>query len=226
MLNETMTEIAAKKPNQAISVAILEDDGDVREHIVQTLKRSDFVVAAQAGTLSEAQLFYETSFDVALLDLALPDGTSFELIENLATRNGKTVIVLSALNNAKSVLDAFARGASGYVLKTAQGFELSEAIGFALRGEPPVSPAIARYLLTNLAPARSPLDRFRKQKRLSSREKQVLVEAAAGMTRKEIARKLGLSPYTVAEYLSNIYKKYDVNNKSAAVAAAYDHRDL
>lgn len=207
-------------------VAVLEDQDIVRKHVVATLQASGLEVVAQARNLAEAEEFLRLDFDVALFDLALPDGTSFDLISRISAQTNAVVLVLSALDDAKSVMDALASGATGYVLKSAQGFEIGSAIEFARQGETPISPAIARFLLTQMKPLRSPLDHLGREQKLSKREREVLREVANGLTRKEIARKYGLSPYTIAEYLANIYKKYQVNNKSAAVAQGLARRDI
>ena len=206
-------------------VGVLEDDPVLASVVVSKLQNADYQVDLVAGNLKEGEQLFLSPPDVALMDLALPDGDAFDLIARLTAETDTTILVLSALDDAKSVLKAFHCGAAGYVLKDAQGFEIVDAISHALRGDPPVSPAIARYLLQSFKPV-SPLRRLRREQFLSKREREVLVCVANGQTRKEVARQLNISPYTVAEYLSNIYRKYKVSNKSAAVARAIENRDI
>ena len=210
-----------------VRVVIIEDETDLRALIERELLTVEiFQVVGAAGTLSDASSLLETEFDLALVDLALADGESFDLIRTISSNAGRKVLVLSAMDDARSVLDAFSYGASGYVLKSAPGFEIAEAALTTLDGGVVISPAIARFLLHSLPARRPGRLPFPRRSGLSDREQQVLTAVANGLTRKEIARELHLSPYTVAEYLSNIYKKYMVSNKSAAVAKAIWHNDI
>lgn len=209
-----------------ISVGVLEDDPIVRRRVVEKLHKADYKVVTQAASLEQGRQLIDEAPDAALIDLMLPDGEAFDLISELSLHTETALIVLSSLDDAKSVLRAFHAGADGYVLKDAQGFEIADAISHAIQGFPPISPAIARYLLTVFNPTKRTIRTFKKDQFLSKREREVLIEVANGKTRKEVARILGISPYTVAEYLSNIYRKYKVSNKSAAVARAIENRDI
>ena len=213
--------------SQPVRVVIIEDEADLRTLIERELRPVETLqVVGVAGALRDAFRLLETEFDLALVDLSLPDGQSFDLIRAISSNTRRKVLVLSAMDDARSVLDAFSHGASGYVLKSTPGFEIAEAVMTTLQGGVVISPAIARYLLHNLPTRRRGRLPFTAGGGLSDREKQVLTAVANGLTRKEIARELNLSPYTVAEYLSNIYKKYMVSNKSAAVAKAIWHNDI
>jgi DNA-binding NarL/FixJ family response regulator len=136
------------------------------------------------------------------------------------------VVVMSVLEDANSLVTALGMGASGYILKTMPGFELAEVVDSVMDGGAPISPTIARFLLTQYSQPKSLIDKFRPVKRLSKRERQVLTRVANGMSRKEVARDIGISPNTVAEYLKNIYTKYSVTKMAAAVAIAVKNEDI
>ena len=112
------------------------------------------------------------------------------------------------------VLPAIEAGATGYLLKDASQEELFRAVEAAARGEAVLSPSVATRLLGQVrAPAAVPL---------SKRELEVLQMIARGATNREAARRLFISEASVKAHLLHIYAKLGVNDRAAAVAAAYD----
>jgi DNA-binding NarL/FixJ family response regulator len=189
----------------------------VREIMCTKLADAGYTVARTAATLAEAETFLADPPDLALVDLALPDGEAFGLIEKLAQQTDTKILVMSSLDEPKSVLRGFAAGAHGYIVKSAPGIEIEDAIACVMRGETPISPTVAMFLLSEWRETGKSA-RADKASILSPREKQILELTAEGNSRKQVARQLGISPYTVAEHSRNILRKYGVPSSAAAVA--------
>ena len=131
-------------------------------------------------------------------------------------RRGVTarVLVLTTYETDRDVLPAIEAGATGYLLKDASQEELFRAVEAAARGEAVLSPSVATRLLGQVrTPAAEPL---------SKRELEVLQMIARGATNREAARRLFISEASVKAHLLHIYAKLGVNDRAAAVAAAYD----
>jgi len=122
-----------------VRVLLVEDQADFRRLMVALLARQpDLEVVAQAGSLTEARRHAaEVSFDVAVLDLGLPDGNGADLISDLRGSNpGATVLILSASLDPASIERAAEAGANEIMDKLATPIELIGAIRRLGRGEP------------------------------------------------------------------------------------------
>ncbi|HEY3681930.1 MAG TPA: response regulator transcription factor [Streptosporangiaceae bacterium] len=153
--------------------------------------------------------------DVVLMDLRMPGTDGVGAIKALAARGvAARVLVLTTYDTDSDVLPAIEAGATGYLLKDAHPEELTRAVRAAARGESVLAPSVATKLMGRMrGPAREPLSR---------RELDVLGLIARGSTNKEAAARLFISEATVKTHLLHIYAKLDVNDRAAAVAAAYD----
>jgi DNA-binding NarL/FixJ family response regulator len=161
----------------------------------------------------------ETPFALALIDLGLPDGSGLELVRRLAREVPETLCVVATIyDDDGHLFDAIAAGAQGYVLKD----EDAEMVGALLsrigRGEPPLSPSIARRILGHFraAPAAPKPD----EAALTARETEVLTLIAKGMTVAETARLIALKPQTVASYVKTIYSKLNISTRAEATLEA------
>nr|WP_221243300.1 response regulator transcription factor [Conexibacter arvalis] len=153
--------------------------------------------------------------DVVLMDLRMPGTDGVTAIRRLAeTAPSVRVLVLTTYDTDAEVLPAIEAGATGYLLKDAPRDELLRAVLSAARGEAVLAPSVATRLLDRVrAPAREPL---------SQRELEVLALVAQGASNREAARQLFISEATIKTHLLHVYAKLDVNDRAAAVAAAYE----
>ena len=176
----------------------------------------DFQVVGEAANGAEAVARVErVGADVVLMDLRMPEMSGVEAITRLRrTAPGVRVLVLTTYDTDSDVLPAIEAGATGYLLKDAPREELIRAVRAAFAGEAVLSPAVARRLMGQVGkppPAA-----------LSQRELEVLALIADGATNREAAAKLFVSEATVKTHLLHIYAKLGVNDRAAAVAAAFD----
>ncbi len=176
----------------------------------------DFLVLGEATNGAEAvDLAQSLCPDVVLMDLRMPgmDGTS--AIRRMdALGLPARVLVLTTYDTDRYIVPAVDAGAIGYLLKDAPRAELLRAVRAAARGESVLAPTVATRLLNQM---RSPT-----YETLSEREIEVLHLITQGLSNREAATKLFISEATVKTHLVHIYAKLDVNDRAAAVAAAYE----
>jgi len=200
-------------------VAVVEDDDAIRKSFCEMVEMEPGLsLSGSAATLAEAERLVSAPPDVLLLDLMLPDGSTYDLISELKDKTDTRVIVISVLGDERAVVSAFRAGAAGYLLKGATGFEMRDAIFQTLSGHVPISPSVARFLIGQLQGPNN--FNSSEEVALSPREKEVLSCLAMGNTDKEAARLLDVSPYTVADHLRSVFKKLEVKTRAAAVARA------
>lgn len=162
-------------------------------------------------------------FDLALIDLGLPDGSGVRIIEALQQRGHCLCVVSTVFDDDAHVFPALRAGAQGYVLKDLPAAALAQMLRGILEGQPPLSPSIARRLLRQFqaTPAERPsAEPVQQQEILTPRESEVLQLIAKGYTVQQSAITLGLSPHTAAGYVKDIYRKLSINSRAEATMEA------
>lgn len=210
-----------------VPVFILEDDAVMQQRLKQLLfdigYSIDTLIFAQ--TLKQAmQVLKQHPISLALVDLGLPDGNGLEFIQALREEDETTpVIVISAWSTQETIFSAIQNGATGYILKERDDFEIMLSIRSALRGGAPIDPFIAQQILSKVdftvtENTSSPT----KKELLSNRELEILKLVAQGMSNREIADFLFLSKYTIECHIKHIYRKLCVGNRLKAINTARD----
>ncbi|WP_433433504.1 response regulator [Nonomuraea sp. CA-141351] len=199
-----------------IRLIIVDDHPVVRDGLRGIFTDDAFEVVGEAGDGLEALAVVDrTSPDVVLTDLRMPRMNGAELIRRLREQSpGVRVLVLTTYDNDVDVLPAIEEGATGYLLKDTPRAELRRAVQAAARGETVLSPSVAGVLTQKI---RAP-----QQQSLSPRELEVLSLISRGATNREVAKKLFITEATVKTHLLHIFAKLEVNDRAAAVAAAYE----
>ncbi len=206
-------------PSRAL---LLEDLPDVAAWL-STLLRDRFprIEVAHADSLAEGMRLLDAGFvaDLALVDLGLPDGNGTTLIQALAQRQPAcTIVVTTLFGDDAHVFPALRAGAHGYLLKDQPEEKLAAALDGILRGEAPLSPAIAQRLLRVFNAAPEPAQEDAEQ--LTPREREVLVLVSKGCRLPELAERLQISRHTVSDHLKHIYRKLKVNSRAEATLEA------
>ena len=208
-----------------VRVLLVEDDAHMRKVISRELLadlRIDLV--AQAGSLSEGRrLVASQAFDVLLVDLNLGDGNGFQLIEYLKVhRPLAEAVVISAMEDEQHALQAFATGATGYLVKNSRFGNLPQALLQVVSGGACISPNLARRLLRKLEqPGKNVCGQINgHEDRLTAREKEILKMVSVGYTSIEVAARLAIGAQTVSTHIKNIYRKLQVHNRAQAISSA------
>jgi two-component system response regulator NreC len=202
-----------------IRVLIVDDHAVVRTGIRLLLAaEDDLEPVGEAGTKREA--IFEarsTKPDVVLLDVVMPDGSGIEMIPQLLHEHPDTkVLVLSMQDDPRYVREAFAAGASGYVLKEAADVEVVGAVREIAAGGRYVHPELgARMIAADAEEARRA-----ERDPLSEREREVLKLLALGHTNQEIAKQLYISVRTAETHRAHIMQKLGLSTRAELVRYA------
>ncbi len=204
-----------------IRVAVVDDHPLLREGVAGTL-RSDAgleVVAIGGSSADAVSIAAEHLPDVMLLDISMPGG-GIEAARAIADRFSTVkTIMLTVSEREEDVTAAMEAGAHGYVLKGVTGSDLIATVHAVHRGETYITPQFAARLLQKMRRRTADKPVHRPEVELTHREEQILNEVSAGLTNKEIARKLTLSEKTVKHYMTGVLQKLQARNRVEAVIA-------
>ncbi|MEN9543219.1 MAG: hypothetical protein RLZZ598_52 [Pseudomonadota bacterium] len=244
----------------AVHVLIVEDNPVARSFLARVVRESfsDVIGVTEAGDLESARRRLgihggtlastpsTEDYKLILIDLELPDGNGLELLAELA-QHAATKIVTTLYSDDEHLFPVLQCGADGYLLKEDRFEVLVEELQKIVRGQPPLSPAIARRLLSHFrqgetADAPAPLSsgfapgdfmpathpgKFSPLappdpdfSRLTPRESEVLTYLSKGFTIKEIAGLMGIKWFTVNDHIKAIYRKLNVNSRAEAAVLA------
>lgn len=222
-----MTEIIEITQVAPTRILVVDDDDAFRESVCAAIARDDdMVLAAQGNSVAAArEAIAHVDFDVALIDLGLPDGNGIDIIREISrTLPDADVMVVTVFGDEAHVLASIEAGATGYLLKRSLTDTLGETVRELRAGGSPISPVIARQLLQRFKrdtpESPQPTATVVDDGGLSEREREVLLFIAKGFTVGEIANMLHLSAHTVATHVKHIYRKLAVHSRTEAVFEA------
>ena len=179
-----------------------------------------FVVVGEAadGEAAVASVAAERP-DVVLMDLQMPVMDGVEAIRRIRSMPNPPVLVLTTYDSDTQILAAIEAGAAGYLLKDSPRETLFAAVRSAAQGGSPLAPTVAARLLDRVGSRRHGAP-----DPLTSRELDVINLVARGASNREIARNLHISEATVKTYLTRIFEKLDVTDRTSAVTTALERR--
>lgn len=203
-------------------IAILEDDPAIRDHFIEIIgSAADLALCAVAMAVSETATLIAAAPDLLLADIGLPDGNGLDVIRATKAATGCKALVITAFGDRDTVVSALEAGADGYLLKDSLPATILDGVRVTLSGGAPISAAAAVYVLERLREGAIPrTPNAPPTERLTQRESELLVAFARGLSYKEAARLLGISPLTVGNHVKAIYRKLAVNSRGEAVYAA------
>ena len=228
----------------ATRIVVVEDDVEVRGRFTSLLAAEpDFRIAGAFGIAAGARAFIRREpIDVLLVDLGLPDGDGLSLIRLCASvQPACEIAVVTMFADSERVFACLEGGATGYILKDEIPAGIVGSVRMLLAGGSPVSPSIARRLLSRLGVARaqgqsaaragelaaghsSPPKKANAavlpEESLTPREIEILDLVAKGLSVLEIGVLLIVSPHTVGTHVKNIYRKLSVHSRTEAVFEA------
>jgi two-component system, NarL family, response regulator LiaR len=203
----------------SIRILLADDHIMVREGTRRILeKETDLQVVAEASDGREAVALTEREHpDVVVVDISMPLMNGIEATKEIKRISPQTaVLVLSAYDDDEYVFAILEAGAAGYLLKNARGSEVIDAVRRVHEGESVLHPSIAKKLLQRISQERVPTAAAVDES-LTDRELTVLRLAGRGLSNREIADNLVVSPRTVQSHMANIFSKLGVGSRTEAV---------
>lgn len=198
---------------------LLEDYEETRTWLACIVRAAfDEIEVFEAATLEQARIIIKKEkIDLALIDINLPDGNGVDFVKDVMEVSPETYCVMATIyDDDAHIFPALKAGAQGYLLKEQSTNEFIAALQGIINSDPPLSPAIARKMMSYFAEDAS----VDKASKLSEREKEILTFIAKGLKRNEVAELLELSPNTVAAHLKRIYNKLSVSTRAEATLEA------
>jgi len=205
------------------TVLVLDDHAGARAWLAAAVAEA-FTEArcVQAATIAEArQRISDEAFDLALLDLKLPDGSGLDLLAALQAQQPPACCVVATIyDDDEHLFTALQRGAQGYVLKEQSRDALAAMLRAMVDGQPPLSPAIARRLLRQFAVPAPVAKATPAPNPLTPREREALALIGKGFSVAQAAVALAVSPHTAHDYVRSIYRKLAIASRAEAAIAA------
>lgn len=213
-------------PPPLIRVALVEDDVNFQNALMDAMRSApDMKLLSVSGTRALGlQALEDVEIDVLLVDLGLPDGSGIDVIRAAHVKQPHcNIMVSTTFGDETNVMQSLEAGATGYLLKDSTPEKMVFEIRSLYGGGSPISPLIARQILTRFRPPKSAATQSadKVQAELSAREKEVLEFITKGFTADEIANLMSVSRHTVLTYVRRIYTKLEVNSKAEAIFEAH-----
>ena len=211
-----------------IQVLIVEDDPELLHRFSGVIISAPdmFLLGAVPSGCAAMALLATRHPDVVLVDLGLPDMDGTDLVRQIRrTCPQADVIVVTMFADDRHVLRSIEAGASGYLLKDSSDPKLLEGIREVREGGAPISPAIARKVLSQLSSAQAELRTVKPEQAptpspLTERELDILRLVAKGLSFNEVAEQLAISVFTVVTHVKKIYRRLEVHSRGEAVFEA------
>jgi DNA-binding NarL/FixJ family response regulator len=224
-LTESVPELLHEPPGLT-KVLIVEDHRVVAEGLWALLAEYEgLTVVGWASSVAEAvPMAGHTTPHVALVDFRLPDGTGADAAAGIRANDpSAAIVILSAERSDEALLAAVEAGACGYLLKSAGGDEIAQAIRSASEGETLIP---ARTLMEVMArhreSTRSTAEQTERLNSLTPREQEILALMSHGLDNRALAERLNISYATVRTHVRSVLDKLQARSQLEAVAKAAD----
>lgn len=196
---------------EKINLAIVEDDFEIRETLVEyfSANEADFATVIDFGSMEEI-LESKEALDgyLILLDINLPGMSGIEGIHHLKNKwNKLEILITSVLTDTQTIFDAICAGASGYLDKDTSLSKIKEGLINVSQGGSALTPSIARKVFNHFQPTTKITEK------LTDREMEVVKGIVDGLSYKLIADRLVISINTIRKYIRSIYRKLEINSK-------------
>jgi DNA-binding NarL/FixJ family response regulator len=214
-----------KPAKSSIRICLVDDQRLIRDGLRLLLEMEDdlqVVGEAENGAMA-IKMYADLQPDVVLMDIRMPGMDGVEATRRIIERYPKArVIILTTFDDDAYIFDALRIGALGYLLKDISGPELAMAVREVSQGGALIQPSVARKVIAEFSRMTPSTNEVRPslQEVLTDREKDILKGISRGMTNKEIALQLSLTEGTVKNYISVIFQKLNVQDRTQAALRA------
>ena len=207
-----------------IKIIIIEDVEEVRQGLKYLLSLDPQIEVVKTYSRAESFLKSFPLFNIpniVLMDIGLPGMNGIEATTAIKKIYPKIdILMLTIFEEEKKILNAIQAGATGYILKNTDPGELVSQIKSINSGGSPISPNVARKILTEFR--REKYQGERKNYNLTPREKDIFKGMGEGLTYKEIGEKYNIASSTVKKHILHIYQKLEVNSKVEFIKKAIE----
>ncbi len=198
------------------NILIVEDISETRKWLAQIV-----TVAFPASDIDDAPTvragmtaLKNKQYDLAIIDLGLPDGSGLEILRKIKDKSPNTICVITTvMGDDAHIVAALSAGAQGYLLKEQPAELLSRQLKQLIEGIPALSPSIAQRIMEHFrltGPAAET------KNHLTTREQEVLALIGRGMRNVDVAQSLDLAETTVASHIKSIYRKLGISSRAEA----------
>lgn len=208
---------ASIKPTYTINVLIVDDHALIREGLRQlfTLEEHIQIVGEATNGFEAMEKMRQLSPDVVLLDIHLPVVDGIAVTRQITHQFPEVaVIILTVHRQNQQIVDAMRNGARGYLLKNSSAHEIAEAIKIVHQGGTVVSPMLTEVIVNELRRQPEQGTHGHSLAQLSEKELEIVRYLASGLSNKEIADRLSYSEKTVKNYLSIIFQKLHLRDRT------------
>ncbi|MEQ6250171.1 response regulator transcription factor [Sulfitobacter sp. HNIBRBA3233] len=202
------------------SVLILEDVRQSRDWLIGIIEGlfPDAKVSPAPTLKAGLDACAHETFDLALVDLSLPDGDGTDLLRQLSqTQPACCCVVTTVMAADSAIVSALAAGAQGYLLKSDPAEMIASQLRMTVAGVPALSPQIARRVMHHF---KLTGPHFEPEAKLTKRETEVLRMIARGLRVSEVAQDCGIAESTVITHIKSIYRKLEISNRAEATLQA------
>ena len=200
-----------------ISVAIIEDDAEIRGVMQDYLRKQEGYsceLIAESVESFLSQVSEEALPNVILMDIGLPGMSGIDGMRIIKDRYpGIEIMMQTVYQDSYKIFESLRAGASGYLLKNTPLHEIKQSIDLLVAGGAPMSPQIARRVIEFFSSQPTP----QQASPLSDREKEIVVGLVDGLSYKMIADRMFISTETVRFHIKNIYRKLHVHSKADVI---------
>ena len=197
-------------------VLIVEDVSETREWLAEIVRAAfpACCIGESSSVGAGLKAAATTDFDLALIDLGLPDGSGLEVLRTLRHLHPRTLCVITTvIGDDSHIIAALSAGAQGYLLKEQPADQLSRQLTQLAEGVPALSPSIARRIMDHFRLTGPTADGSAV---LTDREKETLALIARGFRNSDAAESLGIAESTVASHIKAIYRKLGISSRAEA----------
>ncbi|MBI3979157.1 MAG: response regulator transcription factor [Chloroflexi bacterium] len=208
-----------------MKILLADDHALFRAGLASLLRAWGFEVIGEAGDGKEAIAKVRALHpDVVFMDIRMPNANGLDATRAIkAEFPAVRVVILTVSDDEQDLFEAIKSGAEGYLLKNLREEEFAQLVGQLSRGEPTMSPGLARKLLLEFARLKTMQRPAGAEADLTDREREVLELVAGGAGNRAIAASLFISENTVNFHMKNILGKLHLRNRAEVIAWAVQH---
>ncbi|MDN5715606.1 MAG: response regulator transcription factor [Nocardioidaceae bacterium] len=205
------------------SIIIVDDHSAVRAGVAAILTADPRIeiLGEAANGHDTIELIDRVAPDVVILDLQLPDRDGIDICREITQRTSSRVLILTAYEISDNITAALDAGAAGFLAKTAEPQQMLDAVSAVAAGQAYLTPSVTRHVIAQATGRNAPSPEVSAGvEDLTAREHEVLQLVAEGLTNKQIAERLTISPATAKTHLARIMQKLGVSTRTQAAMLA------